>query len=252
MKTIGIDQMTWKTVEQYMSQGYKTVVFGIGSTEQHGPSLPLRTDRKIADVMAHTVARELEGALQAPTIGVGFSAHHLNFPGTISLRESTLHAIIVDYVDSLVHHGFEKIVITNSHGGNRATITQVLPELQQKYPEIKIIYFFDQETTTALSRLCRKFALTPEEMGSHAGDMESSIMLYLDNEWVKEEEFVKGYTKPIDDAARQKYHQEGFEWFSEHGVVGDQRRATSAKGTEYLNTLKAVMIGYIKRALLEK
>lgn len=252
MKTIRIDQMTWKDVKQNISQGYKTVVFGIGSTEQHGPSLPLRTDRKIADLMAHTVARELKGALQAPTIGVGFSAHHLNFPGTISIRESTLQAIIVDYIDSLVHHGFEKIIITNSHGGNAASITRALPELQDKYPEVKIIYFFDQETTAALGGLCRKFELTPGEMGSHAGDMEASIMLYIDNEWVKKEEFVRGYTKPIDDAARQKYRQEGFEWFSKYGVVGDQRKATPEKGAEYIQTLKDSMMTYIKKTLNER
>ena len=49
MKTVRMDQMTWKDIKHYMSQGYRTVVLGIGSTEQHGPSLPLRTDRKIAD-----------------------------------------------------------------------------------------------------------------------------------------------------------------------------------------------------------
>lgn len=251
MKTKRIDQMTWKDVKLYMAQGYKTVVFGIGSTEQHGPSLPLRTDRKIADAMAHTVARELDGVLQAPTIGVGHSAHHLNFPGTISLQESTLGAVITDYVDSLAHHGFEKIVITNSHGGNTASISRVLPELQKKHPEIKIIYFFNQETTTALGRLCQKFKLDPGELGSHAGDMETSIMLYLDNDWVKKEAFVRGYTKPIDNQTREKYRKHGFECLSEHGVVGDQRRATSEKGAEYTNTLRDVMIGYIKKALAD-
>ena len=251
MKTIRMDQMTWKDIKHYMSQGYRTVVLGIGSTEQHGPSLPLRTDRKIADVMAHTVALELGDTLQAPTIGVGFSAHHLNFPGTISIRESTLQAIIADYVDSLVHHGFEKIVITNSHGGNTATISRALPALQKKYPEIKIIYFFDQETSPALGALCRKFELTPAEMGSHAGDMETSIMLYIDSEWIKKEEFVRGFTKPIDNQIRKKYREEGFEWLSEYGVVGDQRKATPEKGAEYVQTLKDAMMGYIKRKLNE-
>ncbi len=248
-KTLRIDQMTWKDVKQCIARGYKTVVFGIGSTEQHGPSLPLRTDRKVADFMANLVARELDGVLQAPTIGVGFSAYHLNFPGTISLRESTLRAIIADYVDSLADHGFEKIVITNSHGGNNASITQILPELQKKYPQIKIMYFYDQETAMALGSLCQKFKLDPGELGSHAGDMETSIMWYIDNEWVEKEEFVRGYTKPVDDQTRHKYRQEGFEWLCEHGVAGDQTKATREKGAEYINTLKEVMIRYIKKTL---
>jgi creatinine amidohydrolase len=243
--------MTWKEVKQRLAEGYKTVVFGIGSTEQHGPSLPLRTDRKIADLMANMVTRELGDALQAPTIGVGFSAYHLNFAGTVSLRESTVRAIIRDYVDSLAHHGFENMVITNSHGGNNGPINQVLPELRKTYPLIKIIDFYDQETQMALGRLCQRFELEPGELGSHAGDMETSIMLYLDQDYVKTEEFVRGYTGMFDDQIRQKYRQEGFETLSAEGVAGDQRRATKKKGEAYINTLKEVMVAYIKKTLSE-
>lgn len=249
MKTVRLDEMTWTDVKEQLESGVDTVVFGVGSTEQHGPALPLQTDGRIADFAANMLAIQLDKALQAPTIRVGYSGHHLSFPGTISIQSSTLQAIISDYVDSLVHHGFKKLVITNHHGGNCQAIEASLAEMRQKYPDMKFVYFYDQETTEALGKLCHQFQITPGELGTHAGDMEASIMLYLEEDLVKPDRFVRGYTNGITPEMRALAQEEGYHTISETGVVGDQIKATREKGLEYYNALKDVILGYVKREL---
>ena len=185
MNTVRIDEMTWVDVKEKIENGFKTVIFGIGSTEQHGPSLPEKTDALQADVFANIVALELGNTLQAPTINVGYSEYHLPFPGTISLRESTLSAIIEDYITSLARHGFKNIILFISHGGNESAVKETLPKMREMYPNINIFYYYTQEIFPAIRKIGQKYDLTVGEIGSHAGDMEASIMLYLAGDLVK-------------------------------------------------------------------
>ena len=132
MKTIRMEEMTWPDIKQAIESGFTTAVFAVGSTEQHGPHLPTMTDARIGDDLAERVARKLGHALQARTISVGISEHHLAFAGTISLKPETLSLILRDYFDSLVHHGFTRIIIIPSHGGNFATVRQAIEAAPSK------------------------------------------------------------------------------------------------------------------------
>lgn len=249
MKKLRLDEMTWPDVQASIKKGADTVVFGVGSTEQHGPSLPLMTDRRIADYVASMLAVNLENALQAPTIHVGHSDHHLAFPGTVSLSVATLQAVIFDYVRSLVRHGFKKIVITNHHGGNCEAIETALTDLKTEYTDIKFVYFYDQDTTETLEKLCHEFQLTPGELGTHAGDLEASLMFYLEEDLVVRDRLVKGFTGELTPEIRKKAHTEGFESVTENGVMGDQRKASVEKGRIYIDTLKDIILGYVIREL---
>jgi creatinine amidohydrolase len=249
METIRINELTWVDVKEKIENGYNTVIFGVGSTEQHGPSLPEQTDALQADVFSNIIALELGNTLQAPTINVGYSEYHMHFPGTITLRKETLRAIIEDYVNSLARHGFENIIIFISHGGNEEPVKDVLPGLQEKYPDKKIFYYYTQEIFPAMREIGQKYDLSFEEIGSHAGDMEASIMLHLAPELVKKERLSKGYTKMITPRVRKKYRADGFQVITENGVVGDQTRATAEKGKDYMTHFKKVVLNYIRNKL---
>jgi len=251
MDSIRINELTWVDVKEKMEEGNKTVIFGVGSTEQHGPSLPEQTDAKQADEFANIIAKELGNTLQAPTINVGFSKYHMHFPGTITLRKETLSAIIEDYVNSLASHGFENIIIFISHGGNEEPVQTVLPKLQEKYPEKKIFYYYTQEILPAMREIGQKYNLSFGEIGSHAGDMEASVMLYLSPELVRKDRLAKGYTKMVTPRVRKKYRANGFQVITENGVIGDQTRATAEKGKDYMDYFKKVVINYIKKKLEE-
>ncbi len=112
--------LTWPEVEAYLTRRTDVVV-PIGSTEQHGPTGPMGTDYLCADAVARAVG-ERTGVLVAPPLPVGMALHHMAFPGTLSLKPSTLIAVIVDVVLSLAEHGFRRVLFINGHGGNVPTL----------------------------------------------------------------------------------------------------------------------------------
>jgi creatinine amidohydrolase len=168
---------TWQEVEDYL-QTSRGIILPIGSTEQHGPVGLIGTDAICAEVIARGVG-ETTGALVAPTIAVGMAQHHLGFAGSMTLRPSTLIAVLRDMVDSLVIHGFDRFYFLNGHGGNIATLAAAFSEIYAarsmavaNAPPIKcrLKNWWQNHETLELAR-----ELYGEAEGSHATPSEVAV-----------------------------------------------------------------------------
>jgi creatinine amidohydrolase len=122
-----LQHQTWQEVEVYLSRS-KGIILPIGSTEQHGPNGLIGTDAICAEVISRGVGEAVD-AMVGPTIGVGVAVHHMGFAGTMTVKPSTLIAIIHDYVLSLARHGFRRFFFINGHGGNIATVQAAFSEI---------------------------------------------------------------------------------------------------------------------------
>ena len=118
---------TWPEIEKHLEKS-KAILIPIGSTEQHGPNGLLGTDALCPEIIGRRAGDDAN-ILVGPTFNVGQAQHHMSFPGTITLRPSTMIAAMTDWAQSLAHHGFERIYWLNGHGGNIATINAAFAEI---------------------------------------------------------------------------------------------------------------------------
>lgn len=121
-----LQHATWPEVEAYL-QTSKGIVIPIGSTEQHGPTGLIGTDAICPEAIAEGLSKK--GILIGPTLSIGMAQHHMAFPGTITLRPTTLMAVIKDVVTSLKVHGFRQFMFLNGHGGNIHTTEAAFAEI---------------------------------------------------------------------------------------------------------------------------
>ncbi len=122
-----IERMTWEEVDARLGQGVDAVLIPIGTTEQHGPHMPLDTDCLIARTLSERAAalayEQGLSILVAPTLNVTLSWYHMQFPGSMRLQTTTFLQVFREVCDSLAHHGFRNLVAVNGHGGNIAALT---------------------------------------------------------------------------------------------------------------------------------
>ena len=173
---------TWPEVEAYLDRSLG-IILPIGSTEQHGPNGLIGTDAICAEILAKGVGEAIE-ALVAPTINVGMALHHLAFPGSMSLRPSTLIQVMTDYLTVLAQQGFRRFFFINGHGGNIATLKAAFSEIYDRLPEIdlrcEVVSWF---MLPEVYRLAKE--LYGDAEGSHATPSEVALTQYAYPEAIK-------------------------------------------------------------------
>ncbi|MFI1927924.1 mycofactocin biosynthesis peptidyl-dipeptidase MftE [Streptomyces sp. NPDC020377] len=198
------------------------VLVPVGSTEQHGPHLPLDTDT----VIAHAVARRSADALAtepcgpltvAPPLAYGASGEHADFPGTVSIGHEALRAVVVELVRSLSLWA-GRVVFVNGHGGNTATLDSALGQMRAESHDVAWT------------------GCGVPGGDAHAGRTETSLMLHLAPERVRFDAAVTGDTRPLavllpDLMAR------GVRAVSPSGVIGDPAGASAEEGRRAMDTL---------------
>ncbi|HON79357.1 MAG TPA: creatininase family protein [Spirochaetota bacterium] len=127
-----LQEMTWPDVKAYL-QRCDMVIIPLGSIEQHGPHLPLGTDTYEAYEMSKLISAKT-GVVVAKVLSVGYSESHMGFPGTITITQETMERVLKETVESLIRHGFRRILFFNYHGGNNLTQTRLVAHINRTTP----------------------------------------------------------------------------------------------------------------------
>lgn len=224
---------TWMEIEAFLQRS-RTVVVPIGSNEQHGPTGLLGTDWICAQAIAIEAQRNAD-VLVAPTFTVGTAQHHLGFPGTISLRPSTLIAAIGDWIRSLAAHGFERIYFFNGHGGNIATIDAAFSEVyaesslarRERGFALRLQNWWDLPGVPELIK-----ELFPSDHGIHATPSEIAVTQWAYPDSIKVQRFAPDVAPgeaAIRDAVDYRAH------YPDGRIGSNPSLATPEKGAALVN-----------------
>lgn len=234
-------ETTWKTVK---ATPYEVAILPWGATEAHNYHLPFGTDIKESDYIAAESARIAWEAgakvIVLPTIPFGVNTGQIDIKLTININPSTQATLLQDVVDSLSRQGIRKIVLLNSHGGN--DFRQMLREIQLKNPEMFIC------TLNYWQIIDQKGYF--DEPDDHAGEMETSVMLNIAPEFVLPlQEAGEGKARKFKLRGLQERWVWAPRWWTkvtDDTGVGNPKRATAEKGTQYLKAVTEKIAGFLK------
>jgi len=248
--------MTWPEVKEAANDD-RVVIVPVGSIEDHGLHLPVMTDNMIITSICNEVGRRIPGeAVIMPCAPFGFQTHHMDFPGSIDVKWDTLIRLWSDIGLSLAHHGFKKIIFANGHGSNASALDLAA-----------------REVTIKSNSLCASFSwwsLVREEASklresewpggaSHAGEMETSLMLYLYPELVNEQAISKEIPPSDSNFIWRDLIKPApvlfMDWWSRQtktGLLGDATVASTEKGEQLFEASVSKVSAFVKEFRIKK
>jgi creatinine amidohydrolase len=177
---VQLAELSWEEVKEYLARENR-LIFPIGATEQHGRHIGLGCDYILAEEIASQTGARTRIAV-APAFAYGMSHHHMRFPGTLSLRPTTLIAALEDLFRSMYQHGFRRVLVVNGHGGNEAAISSALAIVTNELEGLRAKEF-TWWTEPIILKMVDDFA--GPQRGTHSSPVETAFMLGVRPEAVK-------------------------------------------------------------------
>lgn len=205
--------MTWEEAGDALLTA-DAAVLPTGSVEQHAPHLPVSVDSLRADhLSAELVAAAGEADLRfvrLPVFSYGYSEHHMNFPGTVTLSQDTYRDAVVEIGASLAEHGVSRLILLNCHGGNREPLSLAVDRLGRDHDLTTHLVHW---TDFARDRLEAAFG---DDWG-HAGEHETSVVELFRPDLVREGKKRPQETREFPETTTYRY----FDDVTEQGGLGD-------------------------------
>jgi creatinine amidohydrolase len=204
-----LESATWPDVDR---SARRVLLLPLGSTEQHGPHLPLCTDTVIPARLAEGAHRRLPEIGLAPAMPYGASGEHADFPGTLSIGTDALFAVLVEFVRHAAGN-WRHVLVVNGHGGNADALQRAVDLMRYEGRSLHV-----HHATSAGPRA-----------DPHAGYRETSLMLYLQPESVRVDRAAPGATRPLAELL-PRLSAHGVRAVSANGVLGDPTGANAQEG----------------------
>ena len=228
------------------------IIVPFSAIEQHGPHLPVSTDKIILDRILEklcTKNKKNKDFVVLPNLCIGSSSEHSSFEGTLSVNSLNYINFCLNYLESIFSKKFYKFIFLNSHGGQTSHIEIIAKELKNKFIKSKIIkanYFL----FSGYENIISTNELT---YGYHGGDFETSLMLYLAKEKVRINKISKGKLSPDYNNKKIITFEKNIklQWdtkdISKSGIIGNPQNASSIKGQK----ITKVAISTIEKIIKE-
>ena len=216
------------------------VILPVAAVEQHGPHLPLGTDRIICDAIVDAALARLAPigpVLRLPTQAIGCSSEHAGFPGTLTLSAEAVIALWTEIGRDVARAGPRKLIVFNAHGGQVAPVDIVAQRLRREAGllVVRATYFHAPLPAGLIDDAETRF-------GWHGGAVETSLMLHVAPDLVRTDRLRRFASAAASIAGRHRALAvegvTGIGWLAEDlnpaGVTGDATAATAATGAALL------------------
>ncbi|WP_247003912.1 creatininase family protein [Halosolutus gelatinilyticus] len=221
---MNLSDATWTEVRDVETD---LAVVPVGSTEQHGPHAPLGTDVIAAEAVADAaVDRTDREVVRAPAIPIGVAEEHRQFPGTMWVSAETFRRYVREAVASLAHHGLDRVVLVNGHGGNVDALREVGGRLTRSGEAYAVPFTWFEAVGDHSA-----------EMG-HGGPLETALLRHVDPDIVREDRVADARAGRADGWGEwTSYVNLAYDAaeFTENGVVGDPADGDERRGEELLD-----------------
>ena len=193
--TVFLEELTWTELRDLVSSGKTTIIVPIGGTEQNGPHMALGKHNRRVQVLSEKIARVLGNTLVAPVIayvpegGINPPTEHMRFPGTITVPEEAFERILESTARSFKHAGFRDIVFLGDHGGYQRAEQAVAARLDREWSATAVrahaIEEYYRASEAEFPQLLKSKGYREDEVGTHAGLADTSLMLAVDPTMVR-------------------------------------------------------------------
>ncbi|UCH01688.1 MAG: creatininase family protein [Candidatus Bathyarchaeota archaeon] len=252
-------EMTWPEINEVMKEN-RVVLQPVATIEDHGRHLPIVTDVLITDTICRRTAERIPNEIVLmPTQYHGYSPHHMDFPGTITVKGPTLLEYMLDITRSLIHHGFRRILLVNGHGSNALWLEAVARLTIVEHPDTlcgMLSWWNIPEVVEAVNKMRTGGSGSTD----HAAEAETSIMLALRPDLVdmslaeKDINYqISKYFPPVDliypAGASKRVTPKMMPYWSTRsktGTVGDPTSATQEKGEAWIEAAITGLIGILR------
>jgi creatinine amidohydrolase len=234
--TVFLEELAWTELRDLVGSGKTTILVPIGGTEQNGPHMALGKHNRRVQVLSERIARALGNALVAPVIAyvpegqVSPPTEHMRFPGTITVSEDTFEKVLEYAARSFKLAGFRDIVFLGDHGGYQRGEKTVADRLDREWAATSVRVHAIEEYYRAgqaeFARLLKSRGFREEEVGTHAGLADTSLMLATDPRLVRADRLRSG-----------------------EGVHGDPRQSSAELGRLGVDLIVTRTVDSVRKAL---